>query len=112
MGISQGFCCKYNEYLKLAQNGVSVELEDHVKELGSKVNHFHSTTSKCKAEHDFLESCCLQYLQLWLQFLILNEFHKANGKSALPESEIEIGLKTCICRSSVEMLLQHLSVYY
>ena len=37
--ILQGFCCKYNECLELAQNGA------------------------CKVEHNLLESHCLQYLQ-------------------------------------------------
>ena len=93
MGIPQGFYHKYNECLELAQNSASVELEDHVKELGSKVNHFHSMMSKCKVEHNLLESHCLQYLQLWLQFLMLNELHKVNRKPALPELEMEIGFK-------------------
>ena len=93
MGIPQGFHCKYNKCFELAQNGASTELEDHVKDLGSKVDCFHSMTSKCKAEHNLLESCCLQYLQLQLQFLTLNELCEVNGKPALPESEMEIRFK-------------------
>ena len=93
MSILQGFHRNYNECLELAQNGASAELEDHVKESGSKVNHFHSTTSKHKAEHNLLESCCLHYSQLQLQFLTLNELHEANRKPALPESEMEISFK-------------------
>ena len=92
MGIPQGFHCKYNECLELAWNGAGTELEDCVKELRSKVDHFHSVTSKCKVEHNLLESCHLQYSQLRLQFLTLNEFREANGKPALPESEMELSL--------------------
>ena len=93
VGILWGFHCKYNECLELAQNGASTALEDCVKELGNKVNHFHSATSKCKVEHNLLESHCLQYSQLQLQFLTLNELCEVNRKPALPESEMEIGFK-------------------
>ena len=93
VGIPQSFHHKYNECLELAQNGASTELEDCVKELGSKVDHFHSATSKCKAEHNFLESHHLQYLQLWLQFLTLNELHEVNRKPTLPVLEMEIRLE-------------------
>ena len=93
VGILQVFCHKYNKCLELAQNGASVELEDCVKDLGSKVDHFHSMTSKCKAEHNLLESHHLQYSQLQLQFLTLNELCEANRKPALLESEMEIGFK-------------------
>ena len=93
MGILWGFCCEYDECLELAQSGASVALEDHVKELGNKVNHFHSVMSKCKVEHNLLESHCLQYLQLWLQFLTLNELHEVTGKPTLPELEMEIGFE-------------------
>ena len=93
VGILESFCHKYNKCLELAQNGASTELEDHVKDLGSKVNHFHSMTSKHKAEHNLLESCCLQYSQLQLQFLMLNELCEANRKPTLPELEMEIGFK-------------------
>ena len=93
MGIPQGFHCKYDECLELAQNGASTALEDHVKELGNKVNCFHSATSKCKVEHNLLESHHLQYLQLQLQFLTLNELHEVNRKPTLLELEIEISFK-------------------
>lgn len=93
VGIPRGFRHEYNECLGLARNGASAELEDRVKELGSKVDRFHSATSKRKAEHDLLESRRLQYSQLRLQFLTLNEFREANGKPALPESEMEIGFE-------------------
>ena len=93
MGILQGFHCEYDECLELAQNGASTALEDHVKELGNKVNRFHSVMSKCKVEHNLLESCHLQYLQLQLQFLMLNELCEVNRKPTLPELEMEIGFK-------------------
>ena len=93
VGILWGFCYKYNECLELAKNGASIELEDCVKELGSKVDHFHSTTSKCKVKHNLLESYCVQYSQLWLQFLMLNELCEVNRKPALSESEMEIGFE-------------------
>ena len=64
-----------------------------MKELGNKVDCFHSMMSKCKAEHNLLESHHLQYLQLWLQFLTLNELCEVNGKPALLESEMEIGFQ-------------------
>ena len=93
VGILQGFCHKYNECLELAWNGASAALEDCVKEMGNKVDCFHSTMSKCKVEHDLLESHCLQYLQLQLQFLILNELCEVNRKPTLSELEMEIGFK-------------------
>ena len=93
VGILQGFCHEYNECLKLAQNGASTALEDCVKELGNKVDHFHSTTSKCKVEHNLLESHHLQYSQLQLQFLTLNELCEVNRKPILLELEMEISFK-------------------
>ena len=88
-GHSQDFHYKYNECLELAQNGNSTELENHVKKLKSKIDCFYSITSKCKAEHNLLESHCLQYSQLQLQFLTWSELHEANRKSTLPELEME-----------------------
>ena len=93
LGIPQGFCHKYNKCLELAQNDASMALEDCVKELGNKVDHFHSAMSKCKVEYNLLESCCLQYLQLQLQFLMLNELCEVNRKPTLPELEMEISFK-------------------
>ena len=93
MGILWGFHHEYDECLELAWNGASTALEDHVKELGNKVNYFHSATSKHKVEHDLLESYCLQYLQLQLQFLMLNELCEVNRKPTLPELEMEISFK-------------------
>ena len=64
-----------------------------MKELGSKVDYFHSTMSICKIEHNLLESHYLQYSQLQLQFLTLNKLCEVNGKPALLKSEMEIGFK-------------------
>ena len=52
-----------------------------------------NNNSKCKAEHNLLESHHLQYLQLQLQFLILNELCEVNRKPALSELEMEIGFE-------------------
>ena len=76
--------------MEVAHWGASVELKKCVKELGDMVDKFHSVTSKSKAKHNLLELCHLHYLQLWLQFLTLNELCKVHGKLALPELEMEL----------------------
>lgn len=85
---------QYDKYLTVAENAenlnITEELEILIKKFDRTINHFYSMLSKCKAEHDLLELCCLQYSQLQLQFLMLNELCETNRKLALPELKMEI----------------------